>query len=56
MRGILKQLGQLFENQKGQTLAEYALILVLIAIVVIVALTLLGVNITGILNDIAGSL
>jgi pilus assembly protein Flp/PilA len=46
----------LFRNQKGQTLSEYALILVLIAIVAIIALTLLGVNITGVINNIANAI
>ncbi len=35
----------MLRTQKGQGLAEYALILALIAIVVIVAVTLLGTNI-----------
>ena len=43
-------------NQKGQSLAEYALILALIAVVAIAALTLLGGNISGILQQIAGQL
>lgn len=44
------------KDEEGQGLAEYALILALIAIVVIAALTLLGDNITAILNEIAGEL
>ncbi|HPN34938.1 MAG TPA: Flp family type IVb pilin [bacterium] len=50
---IKRLLKGLFDQQKGQTLSEYALILVLIAIVAIVALTLLGVNITGVINNVA---
>jgi pilus assembly protein Flp/PilA len=46
----------LFRKQKGQTLSEYALILVLIAIVAIIALTLLGVNITGVINNVANAI
>lgn len=41
-------------KEKGQGLVEYALILVLVAVVVIVALTLLGTRVTEIftrLND-----
>lgn len=44
------------KDEEGQGLAEYALILALIAIVVIAALTLLGDNITAILNEIAAAL
>ncbi len=43
-------------SQKGQGLAEYALILALIAIVVIIAVTLLGNNINTIMNKIATSI
>ncbi len=41
---------------KGQGLAEYALILALIAIVAIAALVLLGNAISDILNQIAGAI
>jgi pilus assembly protein Flp/PilA len=41
---------------EGQGLAEYALILALIAIVVIAALTLLGGNITSALNTVGNSI
>jgi pilus assembly protein Flp/PilA len=40
----------------GQGLAEYALILALIAIVAIVALLFLGGAISGILSDVGGSI
>lgn len=50
----------LFNNirrkQEGQTLSEYALILVLIAVVAIVAITLLGNQISTVLNQIANAL
>ena len=39
-------------KEKGQGLVEYALILVLVAVVVIAALTLLGPTIGGIFSDI----
>jgi len=44
------------ENDKGQGLAEYALILALIAIVAIVALLLLGGQIADILEDVANQI
>ncbi len=43
-------------KEKGQGLVEYALILVLVAIVVIVALRLLGPTISQIFNDINDAL
>jgi len=46
----------LTRNQRGQGLAEYALILALIAVVVIAAVTLLGTNINTILSTIAVAL
>jgi len=41
-----------FRNEEGQGLAEYALILVLIAVVVIVALTALGGEIESVFNRV----
>jgi pilus assembly protein Flp/PilA len=43
-------------REEGQTLAEYALILALIAVVAVAALTLLGGNISSTLSGIAGSI
>lgn len=43
-------------KEKGQGLVEYALIIVLIAIVVIAALTLLGPQIGQVFNDIRDEL
>ena len=42
--------------EKGQGLVEYALILVLVAIVVIVALTFLGPTIANVFNKISSNL
>jgi pilus assembly protein Flp/PilA len=44
------------KREEGQTLAEYALLLALIAIVVIVAVTALQGSITAVFKDIAGKL
>ena len=41
------------KSEKGQDLAEYALLLGLIAIVVILAVTLLGTNISTIFSELA---
>ncbi len=50
-----------WETQKsrameGQSLVEYGLILALVAVVVIGALALIGTNIQGLFNQIAGRL
>jgi Flp pilus assembly pilin Flp len=40
-------------REEGQGLTEYALILVFVAIVAIVALQLLGANVTKVINQVA---
>lgn len=47
---------QTTQDEEGQGLAEYGLILALIAVVCIVALRLLGTNIAAALNQVAGSI
>jgi pilus assembly protein Flp/PilA len=42
-------------EERGQTMAEYGLILALVAVVVIVAITLLGSNISAFFNTLAGN-
>ena len=54
MLRILSEL--LSPNDEGQGLAEYALILALIAIVAIVALLFLGTQISNILSDVGNSI
>ena len=49
-------LDHLLDDEEGQGLTEYALILALIAIVAIAALTLLGGKVTSVLNTISSSL
>jgi pilus assembly protein Flp/PilA len=46
----------LYKDEEGQALAEYGLILGLIAVVAIAALTLLGTAITGKLGGVATGL
>jgi pilus assembly protein Flp/PilA len=43
-------------REEGQTLIEYALILVLIAVVVIAVITLLGTQISSIFNRVQNAL
>jgi pilus assembly protein Flp/PilA len=44
------------QNEEGQGLVEYALIIVLVSIAVIVALTALGTNISTVFSTIVTSL
>jgi len=53
MLGLVKRL---LVEEEGQGMAEYGLILALIAVVVIAALKLLGGGISGKLEDVAGEL
>ncbi len=53
MNRLISKLG---EDEAGQGLVEYALILVLIAIVVIAALTFLGGQVSTVFSNIANSL
>jgi Flp pilus assembly pilin Flp len=41
------------QGEEGQGLAEYSLILVLVAVVAFVALSLLGVSITSLISSVA---
>jgi pilus assembly protein Flp/PilA len=44
------------DDEKGQTLVEYALLLVFIALIVIVALIFLGPIVSGVFQDMGDSL
>lgn len=46
----------LVKNKKGQAMVEYGLIIALIAIVVIGAITIIGLSLGGVFNDIGNSL
>jgi len=53
---MLRELFAMLSRQEGQDLAEYGLVIALIAIVAIAALTLLGGNISQVLSNIAGAI
>lgn len=53
---MLNSLKKFWQEESGQGLVEYALILFLIAIVVIVALTTLGKKTNNVLNNIGTKL
>jgi pilus assembly protein Flp/PilA len=44
------------QREEGQTMAEYALLVVVIAIVVLVAATTLGTSISSVFNSLAGKI
>jgi pilus assembly protein Flp/PilA len=52
----MKKLFALIRKEEGQDLAEYALLISLIALVAIAGVTLLGTRISAIFNAIAGAL
>ena len=49
-------LARLMDDEEGQGLTEYALILALIAIIAIVALTFLGGKVSNVLSTVANSI
>ena len=56
MTSIFNVVASVRDREEGQALVEYALILSLVAVASVAALTLLGTNVSNILNSIAGSL
>ncbi len=55
MNTIKQLLGRL-EEQRGQTMAEYAVVLAVITVVIIASLTALGTGIGGALDAVTGIL
>jgi pilus assembly protein Flp/PilA len=53
---ITQLLASFRQDEEGQGLAEYALILALIAVVAIIALIFLGSQVSGILNTVGTSI
>jgi Flp pilus assembly pilin Flp len=54
--GMLDSIRARLAREEGQALIEYALIVSLVAIVAVSALSLIGTNVTDIINGAAGSL
>jgi pilus assembly protein Flp/PilA len=52
---MLKKLSAMMKDEKGQALAEYGLILALIAVICVVALQTLGGGVQGALTTIANA-
>ncbi|RYG53006.1 Flp family type IVb pilin [archaeon] len=53
MSNLIKRFAK---NESGATAIEYGLIAALIAVVIITAVSLVGTNLTGLFNRIAGKL
>jgi pilus assembly protein Flp/PilA len=53
---MLKKLMAKMQNEEGQGLVEYALIIVLVSIAVILALTALGTSVSSVFDRIVGEL
>ena len=56
MEGIMKLVVRLRESNRGQTMAEYALILAAVAVVVFVGYQTMGTTITTLLTSVDGKL
>ena len=56
MKRIRMHWAHILDDSAGQGLAEYALILALVAVIAIIALIFLGSQISGIINFVAGSI
>lgn len=56
MKRLMQRVWQAVRSKRGQSLVEYALILALVAIVVIVALTALGSHTQNAMSNVANTL
>lgn len=56
MNAMLRFFKELYSREEGQSLTEYGLIVFLVAIACIAALTALGVNLAGVLQNLADTL
>jgi pilus assembly protein Flp/PilA len=56
MTRFIHKINALRDDEAGQGLVEYALILVLVSIVAIGALTAIGANVTSVLQNVANHL
>lgn len=56
MRDFIAEIAARRDSEDGQAMVEYGLILALVSVVAIVALKLIGTDVTAVFNSIAGSL
>ena len=55
LQGSIHVLDRVLEDESGQGLTEYALIIMLVSIVVIGTLTLMGTSVSDLLNSVGGA-
>jgi pilus assembly protein Flp/PilA len=53
---MIKKLMNFFKDEEGATMVEYGLMVALIAVVCIVAVTLIGTNLNIVFNNVATAL
>ena len=56
MKNLMNNMKSFMQDEEGVTAIEYGLIAALIAVVIIAAVTSVGMNLQGIFNYIAGEL
>ncbi len=56
MNSLIKKISGFIRDEEGQGLVEYALIIALVAIVVIVAIKLVGRKVSNTYTNVAGAL
>lgn len=56
MKGLMKKVREFVRNEEGQGLVEYALIIALIAIIVIIALRVLGRTVSNTYTNVGTQL
>jgi len=53
---MIKTLKSMIRDDEGATMVEYGLMVALVAVVCIVAVKLLGTNLSSLFNNVAGSI
>ena len=56
MRDFINEIAARRDSEDGQAMVEYGLILALVSVVAIVALKLVGTDVTAVFNSVAASL
>jgi pilus assembly protein Flp/PilA len=56
MRDFIAEIAARRDSEDGQAMVEYGLILALVSVVAIVALKLVGTDVTAVFNSVAASL
>ncbi len=56
MARLLQQLGQLWNDERGQDIAEYAVMLAVILVIVVGTIRLIGSNANNVFSNVGSSL